>query len=118
MTTGPGVIIATATGSTAYSLSVGGPILHPESREIIVTPVAPHLAPANSVVLKEGSAIEVAIAAGQHAILSIDGQPDMDLAGGDVVRVHTSAHTARFLRLGPPGEFFVRTGRRLNWLSE
>jgi NAD+ kinase len=113
-----GVIIATATGSTAYSLSVGGPILHPESREIIVTPVAPHLAPANSVVLKEGSQIEVAIATGQHAILSIDGQPDMDLAGGDVVRVRTSGHTARFLRLGPPGEFFVRAGRRLNWLAE
>ena len=113
-----GVIIATATGSTAYSLSVGGPILHPESREIIITPVAPHLAPANSVVLKEGSQIEVAIATGQHAILSIDGQPDMDLAGGDVVRVRTSGHTARFLRLGPPGEFFVRAGRRLNWLPE
>ena len=50
-----GVIVATATGSTAYSLSVGGPIMHPESREIIVTPVAPHLAPANSIVLAEGS---------------------------------------------------------------
>jgi NAD+ kinase len=113
-----GVIIATATGSTAYSLSVGGPILHPESREVIVTPVAPHLAPANSVVLPEGSRVEVAIAAGQRAIVSVDGQPDIDLAGGDVVRVRTSPHAARFLRLGPPGDFYVRVGRRLNWLSE
>ncbi|HEY7802477.1 MAG TPA: NAD(+)/NADH kinase [Dehalococcoidia bacterium] len=113
-----GVIVATATGSTAYSLSVGGPILHPESREIIVTPVAPHLAPANSVVLAEGSLVEVEIWAGQKAILSIDGEPDMDLAGGDVVRVRTSGHVARFLRLGPPGEFFERVGRRLNWLHE
>lgn len=113
-----GVIAATATGSTAYSLSVGGPILHPESHEIIVTPVAPHLAPANSLVLPEGSVIEIEIAPRQTAILSIDGQPDMDLSGGDVVRARTSEHSARFLRLGPPGDFFVRVGRRLNWLSE
>jgi NAD+ kinase len=113
-----GVIVATATGSTAYSLSVGGPILHPESREIIVTPVAPHLAPANSVVLHADARIEIAIAAGQRAIVSVDGQPDFDLAGGDVVRVQRSPHMARFLRLGPPGDFYVRVGRRLNWLSE
>ena len=113
-----GVIIATATGSTAYSLSVGGPILHPESREILVTPVAPHLAPANSIVLPEGSIVEVEIARGQKAIASVDGEPDMNLAGGDVVRVRTSKHTARFLRFGPPGTFFTRVGRRLNWLSE
>ena len=113
-----GVIIATATGSTAYSLSVGGPILHPESREIIITPVAPHLAPANTVVLSEGCDVEVEIAAGQRAILSIDGEPDEDLGGGDVVRVRTSEHMARFLRLGAPGEFFERVGRRLNWLHE
>jgi NAD+ kinase len=113
-----GVIVATATGSTAYTLSVGGPILHPESRELIITPVAPHLAPANSVVLPTGSLVEVEIAQGQNAILSVDGQPDMDLAGGDVVRVRTSEHTARFLRLGPPGDFYLRVGRRLNWLAE
>lgn len=113
-----GVIVATATGSTAYSLSVGGPILHPESREIIVTPVAPHLSPANSVVLPEGARVEVEIAAGQKAIISVDGQPDSQLEAGDVVRVRTSQHTARFLRMGPPGEFYVRVGRRLNWLSE
>ncbi|MBF6599233.1 MAG: NAD(+)/NADH kinase [Dehalococcoidia bacterium] len=113
-----GVIVATATGSTAYSLSVGGPILHPESREIIITPVAPHLAPANTVVLAEGSRVEVEIWPGQKAILSIDGEPDMDLAGGDIVRVRTSNHVARFLRLGPSGEFFERVGRRLNWLPE
>jgi len=113
-----GVIVATATGSTAYSLSVGGPILHPESRELIVTPVAPHLSPANSIVLPGGSLVEVEIAQGESAILSVDGQPDMDLTGGDLVRVHASAHTARFLRLGPPGDFYVRVGRRLNWLTE
>ena len=113
-----GVIVATATGSTAYSLSVGGPILHPESREMLVTPVAPHLAPANSLVLAAGSTVEIEIANAQQASFSVDGQPDDDLAGGDVVCVRTSQHAARFLRLGPPGDFFVRVGRRLNWLNE
>jgi NAD+ kinase len=113
-----GVIVATATGSTAYSLSVGGPILHPESREIIVTPVAPHLAPANSMIMPEGARVEVRIASGEHAILSVDGQENIELTGGEVVCARTSEHTARFLRLGPPGDFYVRVGRRLNWLSE
>jgi NAD+ kinase len=113
-----GVIVATATGSTAYSLSVGGPILHPESREIIVTPVAPHLAPANSMIMPEGARVEVRIASGEHAILSVDGQENIELTGGEVVCARTSEHVARFLRLGPPGDFYVRVGRRLNWLSE
>jgi NAD+ kinase len=113
-----GVIVATATGSTAYTLSVGGPILHPESRELLITPVAPHLAPANSVVLPAGSLVEVEIAEGQMGILSVDGQPDWELGGGDVVKVQTSEHRARFLRLGPPGDFYLRVGRRLNWLNE
>ena len=113
-----GVIIATATGSTAYSLSVGGPILHPESREVIVTPVAPHLAPANIVVLPADSKVDVTIAAGQHGIVSIDGGEDMQMGGGDRVHVETSPHTARFLRLGAEGDFYIRVGRRLNWLPE
>jgi NAD kinase len=83
-----------------------------------VTPVAPHLAPANSLLLPEGSTVEVEIAAGQKAIASIDGQPDMELAGGDKVRVRTSKHTARFLRLGDKGTFYTRVARRLNWLRE
>jgi NAD+ kinase len=113
-----GVIVATATGSTAYSLSVGGPILHPESREVLVTPIAPHLAPANSIVLPAGSRVEVEIAAGQRAMLSVDGEPDMQLTEGDIVRVQTSPYTARFLRLGPEHDFYLRVGRRLNWLKE
>ncbi|MEX0749349.1 MAG: NAD(+)/NADH kinase, partial [Dehalococcoidia bacterium] len=84
----------------------------------LLTPVAPHLAPANSVVLPGGSLVEVEIAEGQMGILSVDGQPDWDLGGGDVVKVRTSEHAARFLRLGPPGDFYLRVGRRLNWLSE
>ena len=111
-----GVIIATATGSTAYSLSAGGPILPPESREILLTPLAPHLAPRNSVVLPPTAVVEVQLTPGEPATLSIDGERDLDLAAGETVRVTLSPHRARFLRLGPLTEFYERLARRLNWL--
>jgi NAD+ kinase len=114
-----GVIVATATGSTAYSLSVGGPILSPESREILLTPLAPHLAPRNSVVLPPSAVVEVQLAPGQQATFSIDGERNLDLAaGGETVRVAQGPHRARFLRLSPPAHFYERLARRLNWLHQ
>ena len=110
-----GVILATATGSTAYSLSAGGPILPPESLEILLTPLAPHLASRNSVVLPPSAVVEVQLAPGQQATFSIDGERDLDLAPGETVRVALGPHRARFLRLGPPTEFYERLARRLNW---
>lgn len=112
-----GVIIATATGSTAYSLSAGGAILAPESKEILVTPLAPHLASHNSVVLPPSSVIEVELAVGE-ATFSVDGERDLDLQAGETVRVALSPHRARFVRLGEPTEFYSRLARRLNWLGE
>jgi NAD+ kinase len=111
-----GVIVATATGSTAYSLSAGGPVLPPESREMLLTPLSPHLASGNSTVLPPASVIEIELAAGQQAALSVDGERDIDLAAGDVVRVALGPHRVRFLRLGPPARFYERLARRFNWL--
>jgi len=113
-----GVIVATATGSTAYSLSAGGPVLPPESREILFTPLAPHLASHNSVVLPPSAVVEVQLARGQEATFSVDGEPDLDLAAGETVRVALSPHTARFLRLAPPSQFYDRIARRLAWLHQ
>jgi len=113
-----GVIVATATGSTAYSLSAGGPILSPESREILLTPLAPHLAFRNSVVLPSTATVEVKLGAGQQATFSIDGERELDLAAGQMVRLKIGPHRARFVRLGPPTEFFERLARQLNWLRE
>jgi NAD+ kinase len=111
-----GVIVATATGSTAYSLSVGGPVLPPESTEILLTPLAPHLAPANPVVLPPATEIDIQLPAGQQATFSVDGERDLDLAPGEALRITLSPHRARFLRLGPPAEFYERLARQLNWL--
>lgn len=113
-----GVIVATATGSTAYSLSAGGPILPPESLEILLTPLAPHLAPNNSVVLPPTAVIEAQLAPGQQATFSVDGERDLDLAAGETIRVALGPHRARFLRLHPPTRFYERLARRLNWVQE
>ena len=113
-----GVIVATATGSTAYSLSAGGPVLPPESRDILLTPLSPHLAPRNSIVLPPTAVVEVQLAPGQQATMSIDGERDLDLAAGETVRVTLGPHRARFLRLNPPTQFYERVARRLNWLRE
>jgi NAD+ kinase len=111
-----GVIVATATGSTAYSLSVGGPVLAPEARELLLTPLAPHLAPRNSVVLPPAAAVEVQLAPHQRVSVSIDGERDLDLNGEETIRVTLSPHSARFLRLGPPTEFYERVGHGLSWV--
>ena len=112
-----GVIVATATGSTAYSLSAGGPILPPESSDILFTPLAPHLASRNSVVLPQSAVIEVQLAPRQQATFSVDGERDLDLAAGETVRVSLGPHKARFLRLRPRTDFYQRLARRLNWLG-
>ncbi len=112
-----GVIIATATGSTAYSLSAGGAILPPESREILLTPLAPHLASHNSVVLPSSAVIEVKLAVGE-ATFSVDGERDLDLQTGETVRVALGPHRARFVRLREQKDFYSRLAHQLNWLGE
>ncbi len=113
-----GVIVATATGSTAYSLSVGGPILHPESQEVLLTPLAPHLAPRNPVVLPPTAVVELQLDRNQQATFSVDGERDIDLASGEALRVRLGPNRARFVRLSPPTQFYERLARRLNWLGQ
>jgi len=110
-----GVIVASATGSTAYALSVGGPILAPESSEIIVVPVAPHLAAQHAVVLPRTETVRLTLEPGQEAVLSVDGQHDIPLVEGDSVTVRASDERARFLRLKPRSDFYVRMAAQLGW---
>jgi NAD+ kinase len=111
-----GVIVATATGSTAYSQALGGPILHPEAKEFLVTPVAPHLSRTNSLVVQSSAVVELIPAAGQRTVLSIDGEVHQEIASARTVRVTLSPHVARFIRFGPPGRFYDLVARRLKWL--
>lgn len=110
------VIVATATGSTAYSLSAGGPILHPESRDIIVTPVAAHFSQHVPLVLPPTVEVALTVRSDHRAVLSVDGQGDFDFGDGATVIVWQSPYSARFLRLSPPSDFYANLSRRLAWL--
>jgi NAD+ kinase len=103
-----GLIIATATGSTAYALASGGPILPPELRNILVVPVAPHLSLERPIVLPEGAMIEVLVTPDSQSeiVLAADGIPMCDLSSGDHVSVQASSSVCRFVRLRERNYFY------------
>lgn len=110
-----GVIVATPTGSTGYALAAGAPILPPELRNIVVTPIAPHLSLDRAIVLSEGAAVRLEVAADHEIVLSVDGQFDVDVQNGDVVEVTASADSANFARLRSPAYFYRTLMSRLKW---
>jgi NAD+ kinase len=95
-----GLIIATPTGSTAYSLSARGPVVSPKHRALLLTPVSPHMLFDRTLVLDPDEQVEIEVIGHRPATLSIDGQSVASLAEGDVVAVHASAAVARFVRFG------------------
>jgi NAD+ kinase len=101
-----GLIVATATGSTAYALAAGGPILPPEMRTILLMPIAAHLSMDRGIVLPEGSRATIVVHCDHDALLSCDGQPPDDMADGDELHISTSADEARFIRVQGRGYFF------------
>lgn len=101
-----GLIAATATGSTAYALAAGGPILPPELRNILLVAVAPHLSVDRAIVLPEGASVHITVHTDHQAVLSPDGQVPIGLADGDRVEVSASEHTVQFLRFQDPGYFY------------
>jgi NAD+ kinase len=110
-----GLIISTATGSTAYSLSAGGPILVPGLDAIIATPVCPHTMAVRPVVLPATACITVAIDTGaEEVVLTVDGQVGSRLHDGDRVIAQRSDHPVRLIRF--PGQtFFSVLRRKLRW---
>ena len=111
------VVVATATGSTGYSLSAGGPILDPVARSIVVTPVAPHLAAAAPLVVPYDSVVTLSPGAKGEVAVSVDGQGQYPATEGSRVEVRRSEHVARLIRFDEQ-PFFAQLGRRLAWLDE
>jgi NAD+ kinase len=101
-----GVVVATATGSTGYSLSAGGPILHPRAKEYLLLPILPHLSLGYSLVLPQTAVVELRVATVHEATLSIDGHINSPLADGSVITVRHSSAKARFLRIHPENAFY------------
>lgn len=100
-----GLLASTPTGSTAYALAAGGPILPPELRNILIVPIAAHLSVDRAVVLSEGSSVSILIH-DENAVLSVDGQEPVGLSSGDHVEVRAAEYTARFVRFGDRGYFY------------
>jgi NAD+ kinase len=93
-----GMIFATATGSTAYSLSAGGPILVPTSRALIITPICPHALSNRSVIAGENSVIRCHVAdASAELLLTVDGQVQLRMQVGDEVEVRRSSRTVQLV---------------------
>jgi NAD+ kinase len=106
-TVADGIIISTATGSTAYNLSAGGPIMHPQVRSSVLTPLAPHLGADRSLILEPNAVITVELEPNSSpAILSADGQINVDIPIGTQVTVRGNAHVTKFLRRRPPTHFY------------
>ena len=95
-----GLIVATPTGSTAYSLSARGPIVSPQHRAILLTPVSPHMLFDRSLVLSPSEVVEIEVAGRFRADLALDGRPGGLLEPGAVVRCSPSVETASFVRFG------------------
>ncbi len=101
-----GIIASTATGSTAYAMAAGGPILSPELRNIILVPVAPHLSIEQSLVLEESVQISVTVHTSHEAVISIDGQTAINLENDDRVEIHACEDVVQFIRFQDPGYFY------------
>ncbi len=100
------LIAATPTGSTAYALAAGGPILPPELRNILLVPVAPHLSLDRAIVLAEGSSVSITIEVDHQAVFSVDGQVPIGLTNDDRVHVYASPYVVKFIRFQDPGYFY------------
>jgi len=109
-----GLIVATPTGSTAYSLGAGGPILKPDVNAFVITPVSPQGLTHRPVVVRDTVQIEIHVKTGdEEAYLSLDGQVGMPVRDGDIVRCVKSEYSARLLRFKKT--FFEVLNTKLNW---
>lgn len=108
------LIAATPTGSTAYALAAGGPILPPELRNILLVPVAPHLSIDRAIVLAEGSSVRIMVSGETQAVFSVDGQSPIELFAEDHVVVRAGDHTAQFIRFQEPGYFYQNLTQHMN----
>jgi NAD+ kinase len=109
-----GLLIATPTGSTAYSLSCGGPIVHPALSAIILTPICPHSFNQKPVVLPDSKKIEVTVASDYEAMnLTVDGQQNVRVKTGDVIKIRKGGYV-EFCRL-PTEHYFMNLRNKLGW---
>lgn len=110
---GDGLVVSTATGSTAYNLATGGPVLDPRMRSMILSPIAPHLTHLEHLVMPSTSNIALYVGTRKGASVTIDGQPDFQIEDKDVLNVTVSPHSAYFARVQHKIYFYKTLANRL-----
>ena len=106
------VIVSTATGSTGYALSAGGPIMYPETKAMLIQPVAAHTGLRSGLILPDYTELELQASDKHEALLSVDGFTDTMLHGDDRVSIRRSQYVTRFLRRHAPTAFYAALTRR------
>ncbi|NLC69142.1 MAG: NAD(+)/NADH kinase [Clostridiaceae bacterium] len=106
---GDGVIVSSPTGSTAYSLSAGGPIVEPNIDLIIISPICPHILYSRSIVTASDRVVKVVVDEDYHhkAMVTVDGQMGCKIRGGDAINVVKSRHRIKLVRIHPQNFFDV-----------
>ena len=108
------VIIATATGSTGYMLAANGPVMYPESRDIIMKAVCPHLNMDKAIVVSPTTKIGLKVFTNHEAIVCMDGQVEETLKDGTGIEVSVTEKTTKFLRLRDKNSFYKTLTAKLN----
>jgi NAD+ kinase len=110
-----GLIVATPTGSTAYSLSAGGPILAPESGAFVITPICPHVLTNRSIIVDEDAVIEVEVTERAYPVfLTVDGREPLRIEFGTAVQIKKSSRSLPLASL-PGVSFFGVVRQKLKW---
>ena len=111
---GDGLIVATPTGSTAYSLSAGGPVVDPSVGALLVPPISPHTLGSRPLVLTDRAAVRIRVAPSEEAVLTLDGQEAVELRGRDTVELVRSANRAAIV--APEGAAYFEILRsKMGW---
>lgn len=110
-----GLIVATPTGSTAYSLSAGGPIVHPSVESWIITPICPHTLSDRPLVIRDSSSVEIVLAADTESVfLTLDGQTGIPMHSEDKVRIRRAAQRLKLIQ-PPRKSYFAILRNKLKW---
>ncbi len=113
--TADSLIAATPTGSTAYSMAAGGPLLPPQLRNFLLMPVAPYLSLDRALVLHQDAEVRIRVRTDLDAILTADGQEVYPVKHEDEIIINKHVHEARFVRVGKEGYFYHRLMKRLGF---